>query len=100
MSGVPPLSGPGSAPPRDDAGQLRRMAHELEGVFLNQLFQAMRASVPQGGLVEEGAGEEMFRSLLDEQVAREAAARDERGLGEALFRQLARRLAAKEETGP
>jgi len=102
------IRGPASlvAPaPRDDRAQIRKMAHELEGVFLNQLFQAMRASVPQDGILEAAPGQELFTSLLDERLASEAAGRTHGSIGEVLYRQLARRLpaetpVAKTETTP
>jgi flagellar protein FlgJ len=85
-------AGPAAAPPADERVTLRRLAHQLEGVFLNQLFQAMRSSVPKEGLVDGGAGEDLFTSLMDEKVADQAAQKMERGLGDALYRQLAGRL--------
>jgi Rod binding domain-containing protein len=89
-----------TAAPRPDAhAQLRRMAHELEGVFLNQLFQAMRSSVPQDESNEAAPGQQLFTSLLDERLAGMAAERMTGGLGEALYRQMARRL-PPEETSP
>lgn len=89
-----------TAAPRPDAhAQLRRMAHQLEGVFLNQLFQAMRASVPKDDSDEATPGKELFTSMLDERLASLAAERMKGGLGEALYRQMARRL-PPEETPP
>jgi flagellar protein FlgJ len=85
---------PAAAAPRDPRAELRRAAHELESVFLGQLFQAMRATVPKSGLLEASPGQEIFTSMLDDQVAVEAARRMQRGLGEVLYRQLARRLPA------
>lgn len=89
------VRGPASltvAPPPDERAQIRKMAHELEGVFLNQLFQAMRASVPQGGIVEAAPGQELFTSLLDERLASQAAGRTQSSIGEALYRQMVKRL--------
>jgi Rod binding domain-containing protein len=99
MSGPPAMPPAGSARrldaprTRDERAALRRAAHELEAVFLQQLFQAMRAGVPESGLLAKPAGEELFTSLLDERIASVAAQRSERGVGEALYRQLSRRLA-------
>lgn len=73
--------------------QLRRMAHALESVFLDQLFQAMRSSVSQTS-GEDAPAQEMFTGLFDQQVAGMAAGHESRGLGEALYHQLARRLDA------
>ncbi len=99
MNGLDAVGAGATTPPRDDRDRLRRPAHELEGVFLNQLFQAMRASVPRDGILEDAPGQEMFTSVLDEKLASEAAARSQRGVGEALFRQLSRRLAAAPKEG-
>lgn len=96
MSAVRGPAGPATAPRPDERAQIRRMAHELEGVFLNQLFQAMRASVPRGGIIEAAPGQELFTSLLDERLASQAAERMKDGIGEALYRQMAKRLPPEE----
>lgn len=73
--------------------QLRRAAHQLEGVFMTQLFQAMRGSESASPEVSGGTAGEMLRGLLDEKIAEEAALRNVHGIGEALYRQLSRHLA-------
>jgi flagellar protein FlgJ len=83
------LNQPAPRPTRDE---VRRLSHELEAVFVNQLFQAMRASVPQDDVLGHAPGQEMFTAIMDERLASEAAQRLQRGLGENLYRQLARRL--------
>jgi peptidoglycan hydrolase FlgJ len=87
-----------AAPGRDDRAQLRALARQFQGVFMNQMFQAMRQSVPEGGFIEKTAGEDMFTSLLDDKLSSLAAARMRNGLTEALYRQLCRRLGP--ETAP
>ena len=79
------------APSADARDRLRKLAHQLEGVFLNQLFQAMRETVHDES---SGAdpGRDMFTSMFDQSMADAAAQRMDRGIGEALYRQLARRL--------
>ncbi len=89
MSGVGGV-GPGRpAAEGPEHRKLRQAAHQLEGVFLAQLFQAMRATVPGD---DAGSGEQMFQGMLDDTFASKAADRLHRGLGEALYRQLSRRL--------
>ncbi len=83
----------GTPAARDAHAELRRLSQQLEAVFLNQLLQAMRASVPQENSLS-GPGGEMFQSMLDEKMASVAATRETRGLADALYRQLARRLDA------
>ena len=68
--------------------KLRRAAQELEGVFVQELFKAMRETVPEGGIVDGGPGEDMFSSMMDQTISSEAASGWERGVGAALYRQL------------
>lgn len=77
-----------SAPsPADD--KLKKSAQALEGLFVQQLFKAMRDTVPQqDGIVSGGAGEDIFTSLMDEHLATETPKQWEGGLAEALYRQL------------
>jgi Rod binding domain-containing protein len=89
MSSTQPIGAP---PPRDEHAELRRLSNELEAVFIRQLFQAMRESSVQSGLLEKTPGDDFYNSVLDDRLASEAAARMQRGIGEALYRQLSGRL--------
>jgi peptidoglycan hydrolase FlgJ len=71
-----------------EEARLRRACAQMEGLFLAQLMKAMRETIPQDGAVQGGAGEDMFTTMMDEHVSDVASARQERGLGAALFRQL------------
>lgn len=61
----------GSSRPIEGAERERLVAamRDLEGVFVQELFKAMRATVPDEGIVNRGSGEEVFTSLLDERLA-------------------------------
>ena len=86
LSRVP---GPGSG---EDA-KLRSVVRQLEGVFTEQLFKAMRETVPTDeGIVSGGSGEEIFTGLLDQHLAADTPTQWQNGLGEALYRQLRGRL--------
>ena len=104
---IQPTKASASAATTPDEARLRRACAQLEGVFLAQLMKAMRETVPQAGVVQGGAGEDMFTAMMDEHVSDVASARQERGLGAALFRQLrdafaasSARLAAGEPFAP
>lgn len=74
---------------RSQDQKLRQSAKDLQGVFVQQLFKAMRETVPQQeGIVSGGAGEDMFTGLLDQHLAAETPSQWEGGLAEALYRQL------------
>ena len=75
-----------------DIPELRQATRALEGVFLSQLFRAMRATVPEGGIMESSAAEDTFVSMFDEQMAERLAQRTDGGLGDMLYEQLRRRI--------
>ena len=82
----PTQAAPAARSPEE--ARLRRACAQMEGVFLSQLMKAMRETIPQGGVMNGGSGEDMFTAMLDEHVSDAAASQQERGLGAALFRQL------------
>lgn len=98
MTAVTGASGLGGAPAPDPQKQVRQLAQQLEGVFLAQLFEAMRRSVPQGGAIDPAPGQEMFTKVFDERMADEAARHMSRGIQDALVRQLSRHIAASAAT--
>jgi flagellar protein FlgJ len=73
---------------RGNDQQLRAVAKQLEGVFVQQLFKAMRETVPKDGFTDGGAGEEIFTGLMDEKMATCVPNQWDRGIGESLYRQL------------
>jgi flagellar protein FlgJ len=92
-SGAPSRAIGASPPPRDDHAALKKLAQDLEGLFVNQLFQAMRASVPSTGISgQTDPGQELFTSMFDQSMAQETARHMNRGLSDALYHQLVRRL--------
>jgi len=70
--------------------RLKAATRLMEGSFYQEMFKAMRRTVPEGGAMDGGAGEEMFTSLMDQHVSDAAALKSDRGLGQALYRYLAR----------
>ncbi len=79
-----PLDGRGV----DENAELRKLADQLQGVFIQQLFKAMRDTVPQSGSAFGQAGSEMFSGVMDEHLAASASVQLQKGLGQAIYRQL------------
>ena len=104
LTGRPAPSAGTTPPPREARPREARLleaVQQLEGVFVQQLYKAMRESVPQdGGIVSGGTGEEMFTALMDQHLAAETPSHWERGLSDALYRQLSRHLAPAAPTPP
>ena len=94
-------SAPMGTPPLTEEARLRKSSRDLEGVFVEQLFKAMRETVPENTLFDGGAGEEMFTSMMDSHLASEVPASWNDGLAEALYRQLRAALGGgAEESAP
>jgi flagellar protein FlgJ len=67
---------------------LRQVAADFESLFVNQMFQAMRRTVPESKLFAQNSGEKMFRDMLDQQWAANLANQGGLGIGEMLYHQM------------
>lgn len=73
--------------PEGDA-RLRQVVGQLQSVFVEQLFKAMRETVPTDGATSGGPGEAMFSGMFDQHLAGEVPSQWSHGIGESLYRQL------------
>lgn len=72
----------------DRLARLKDTSGKLEGLFVEQLFKAMRDTVPQDGLTSGGQGEDIFTGLMDQKLADEVPSQWHRGIASALVREL------------
>lgn len=70
--------------------RLWKAAKEFEALFMAQMFAQMRKTVPVNPMFGGGKGEEIFRDLLDQQVAQDMVEQKSFGLAEQLYRQFSR----------
>ena len=96
MSTIPPTGAPGtpgSASPSPEA-RLKKTALQLEGIFVQRLFAAMRETVPDDGLMSQSSAESTFTSLFDEKLAEQVPSQwsGDHSLAQALYHQLRQRL--------
>lgn len=91
------IARPGATPTPDDAARLKKTASQLEGLFVQRMFAAMRDSVPEGGLVPQSSAEGTFTQLLDEKVSEQVPSQwsGAHSLANALYHQLRQRLASQ-----
>ncbi|MEO8633750.1 MAG: rod-binding protein [Gemmatimonadales bacterium] len=86
----------GAAPPvvkmDREHTKLHKAAQDLEGIFIGELFKAMRATVPDDGILSQAPGQDLFQGMMDDRMAALQAQRSKSGLSESLYRQLSRRL--------
>ena len=68
MTSISGIAGAGTATETRDHERLQAAMRQLEAVFVQQLFKAMRETVPDEG-ASGGSGEEIFTGMLDEKLA-------------------------------
>ncbi|HLI97927.1 MAG TPA: rod-binding protein [Candidatus Baltobacteraceae bacterium] len=69
--------------------RLHTAATQLEGVFLNMLFSAMRDTVPKESIFgKESNAEETFQTMLDDQRSQQMAKSGSFGIAKVLEEQL------------
>ena len=95
--GRAPAAAPAPGTGDKNEAALRKVADQMAGVFAEQLFKAMRDTVPQGdGAFDGGSGEEMFSGLMDQHLAAETPTQWARGLTDSIVRHLRGAIAAQE----
>lgn len=87
---------PGTTGATDDSRfeKLHHTAQQLEGLFVRQLYSAMRETVPDEGLMSGGSGGETFQQLFDEAIADRTPQQWNHGLALAVARQFTHARAA------
>ncbi|MGI6550224.1 MAG: rod-binding protein [Syntrophomonadales bacterium] len=82
------VGGKGKSAPADNETRLMQACRDFEAIFLGELLKSMRKTVPQGGLLENSFGQDVFQSMLDDEYAQSMALSRSTGLAEILFQQL------------
>lgn len=68
--------------------RLRESTREFEAIYVNEMFKAMRKTVPDDGIFQTSKTEEMFRDMMDMELARNTAAGEGMGIGQAMYDQM------------
>ena len=80
-----------------DEKKLKKACSELEAIFVNMMFKQMRNTVQKSGLVDGGSAEEMFEDMLFDKYAEEVSTGQGTGLGDVLYKQLAKSMKKESE---
>ena len=67
---------------------LQGAAEEFESLFLQQMLQNMRNTVPESDLLGDRSAEKTFQYLLDEEMSRDMAKSGGIGLADMLYKQM------------
>jgi flagellar protein FlgJ len=80
--------------PNRDLQSLRKSCREFEAIYIQEMYKAMRKTVPDSGLFEKDMASELYREMLDMEMAKTTAADKGTGIGEAMYQQM------KDKVGP
>jgi len=67
---------------------LRKSCREFEAIYIQEMYKAMRKTVPDSGLFEKDMASELYREMLDMEMAKATAAGKGTGIGEAMYQQM------------
>ena len=73
---------------KGDEKKLREACGEFEALFIYMVMKQMRKTIPQTKLIDGGKGEEIFTSMMDEELSRQMSLRQGLGLKDVLIEQL------------
>jgi peptidoglycan hydrolase FlgJ len=70
--------------------QIHKVSQDFEALFVGMMMKSMRATVAKDKLTGGGHGEEIFRSMLDQEYAAAAAKRNSLGLAATIEKDIIR----------
>jgi flagellar protein FlgJ len=71
---------------------LKEACQQFESIFVNMMFQRMRATIPESGFVENRFESSIYKSMFDEEMARLVSGAGGIGLANQLYEQLSKNL--------
>ncbi len=84
---------------RERDPMLVQAAEQMEALFIDQLYQAMRQAVPESEFSLENHATKIYKSMLDSELAKNAAKAHSLGLSELLVAHLESQRYAQEGSG-
>src|SRR4030042_2834489 len=69
---------------------LKKACQDFESVFTYELLKSMRKTIDKCELFHGGQGEEIYESLLDQELSKSVSSYGSNSLSELLYRQLSR----------
>lgn len=85
-----------AAPPTEEHQKLKKVAQQFEGIFFQQLLEAMDKTVDhENSMFSGGQAEEMFRQMLNQNIATQGATQGQGlglGIAHAMYAQMSQQL--------
>ena len=70
--------------------KLKALSKEFESFFFKEVISAMRKTVPKNTLINGGHAEDIYKSMLDDNLAAHRTGRGGSGLAQAMYNQLSK----------
>jgi flagellar protein FlgJ len=67
---------------------LRKSCRDFEAIYTQEMYKAMRKTVPDGGIFEQDKAGDLYKEMLDMEIAKTTAAGKGNGIGEAMYQQM------------
>jgi peptidoglycan hydrolase FlgJ len=83
-----PLNNSLSLTPQTDDKALKKACHEFESLLVSQMLHKMRDTVPKSTLFGSREKEEMFQSMLDDEMAKDMSNSGSLKIADLLYQQL------------
>lgn len=77
-----------SAPDGRRDTKLWRACCQFEAIFVQQVLETMRASIPTSGLLPQGFSEDMHASMFDQAVGEAIGRKGHLGIASSMYRQM------------
>lgn len=81
-------------PKEKELQALRKSCREFEAIYINEMYKAMRKTVPDSGLFKKDMASELYKEMLDMELAKQTAAGKGMGIGAAMYNQLKEQLSS------
>lgn len=72
----------------NDDDKLMEVCRDFEALFIKQVLDAMRKTIPRSDFIKRNRGEEIFEDMLYDEYSKKIAQTDSLGISKMLFEQL------------
>lgn len=84
-------------PPKDKEKKLREACQGFESIFIQKMWEQMRAAVPKSGLLK-GREEQFWQGMFDQELSKKMSSAGGIGLADMMYDQLSRNLLSATRT--
>jgi peptidoglycan hydrolase FlgJ len=75
-----------------DEKELKKACNDFEGIMMNMMYKEMKATIQKSSLMPKDSGTDIFNSMLDDELMKEASKTQGMGLADILYKQLSKQL--------